>query len=144
MKIIQPLSGKFQASCLARLDYFWVIKIAFCYCIKYSSQLLLQLPDFFVHPLKNVNGAHIIDPVNSIKAKAVDMKVFKPIHRIVRKEISDSIAPGSVKIYGFSPWSFIVIRKIRPKFFQVISFGSQMIINNIQKNRNALLMAGTH
>jgi len=82
--------------------------------------------------------------MDGIQAEAVAVIVLKPMSRVFEEEIPDLIALRPVEIDGIAPGRPVAIGEIGSEVPEVIALRPQMIVDHIQDNRQARLVAGIH
>src|SRR3984957_11382141 len=107
-----------------------------------------QLGGLLVKPVaqfsQNVADAEVENSVDGIQAKRIEVVFGHPIERVVDDKAADSIAAGVVVVYRASPRGAVLICEIRSELTQVVAFRTGMIVNNVQHNGEARLMASIH
>src|SRR5690606_14564536 len=86
----------------------------------------------------------IPDSVYSIKPQGIDVEIPKPHTHVLHHKAADTDVPGIVVVDGLTPWCLILVRKIRAKGRQIVSFGTKMIVYDVQDNSYSVLVAGIH
>ena len=72
--------------------------------------------------------------MHGVEAENVDVKVANPIQGILDKEPAHLIAPFAVEVDGLAPGSAIAVGKVRSKIGEVIAFGTQMVVDDIERD----------
>jgi hypothetical protein len=88
--------------------------------------------------------AKVADAVNRIQAERVNVKFGQPVDRILDKEAPHGFALWAVEINGFAPGGPIAVREVRPKVGEVISFGPEVIVDDVEHNREPFTMTGVY
>lgn len=86
-------------------------------------------------------GGMVEDGVNGVQAKRIDAAA-DPIKGIFDEIAADKIAARTVEIQCITPGRSITRGEIRAEFRQVIAFGAEMVINDVQNQRQPMLVAG--
>jgi hypothetical protein len=63
--------------------------------------------------------------------------VLKPVQCVLDEESPHFVAACVVKVDRLPPGSSIAIREIRPVRIKVVAFRTQMVVNDIQRDRQA-------
>src|SRR5260370_17085802 len=79
-------------------------------------------------------GTRIEDPVNSVQSKSVDVKLLKPVQRILDEEVADFTTVGAIEVQSRSPGRAITLRTIGAVLAQVIAFRPEVLVNHLQRH----------
>src|SRR5262245_20948043 len=79
--------------------------------------------------------------VHRVEAQSVDGKIAYPITRIFDKETTHFVAVRSVDIQRQAPGSPIAVGKVRCEVGKIISFRTEVVVNDIENNGQTLLVA---
>src|SRR5215472_2297251 len=83
------------------------------------------------------------DAVDGVEAEPVHVVLGQPEQRIVNKEIANRTVLGAVEVVTVSPGSAVPVGeelgRIHP---EVISFGTKMVVNDIEQHRDAAKVSG--
>src|ERR1700730_4887814 len=82
--------------------------------------------------------------MNSVEAKGVEMKLVKPIKRVLDEETPHVIAFRAIEIQRRTPRCFVALGKVGREISQIISLWSEMVVNHIQNGCQSFFMAGIH
>src|SRR3981189_1109524 len=77
-------------------------------------------------------GTRIEDSMNSVQSKSVDVKLLKPVQRILDEEVADFITVGAIKVQRRSPGRAITVRKIGAVLAKAIAFRPEVVVNHVQ------------
>src|ERR1700736_2501705 len=95
----------------------------------------------FGHLAKHMIRAEVINPVNRVEPKRVDVILSQPVQRIVDEETPYAVALRTVKIYRRAPRRSIDVRKTGCVFAKIVSFRTQMVVYDVEHDGHALAMA---
>ncbi len=70
--------------------------------------------------------------VHGVEAQRVDMKFGDPIQRVLNEIISYLVAERAVEIERLSPRRFIAIGEVGTEVGEIISLGSEMVIDHVK------------
>ena len=80
--------------------------------------------------------------MDGIEAQRVDVELTLPIERILEKISPHVIALGPIEVQRISPCIPIFVGEIGSELLEVIPFRPQMVINDIERNRQSGNVAG--
>src|SRR5579864_2764212 len=88
---------------------------------------------------QNVRLGVVNDGMHGVKTQAVEVIFLQPVKRVVNEKISDHATVGTVKVDRVSPWSAMAIgEKLRRISVQVVSFRTEVVVDHVEKNHQAL------
>src|SRR6267143_6860749 len=79
-------------------------------------------------------GTRIEDSMNSVQSKSVDVKLLKPVQRILDKEVADFITVGAIEVQSRSPRRAITVRKRGAVLAEVIALRPEVVVNHVQRD----------
>jgi hypothetical protein len=79
--------------------------------------------------------------MHSVEAQYVYVEITDPMKRVLGKKTPYFIAPLAVKVERLPPWRAVTICKVRPKVGEIIPLGTQMVIDDIERDAEIFLMA---
>ena len=88
--------------------------------------------------------AAIEDPVYCVEPEGVDVEVSQPEKRVLNEEVYDLVAMRPVKVDGLPPRRAIAICEVRPEVGEVVPLRAEVVVNNVEHNGEATLVAGIH
>src|SRR6516162_2776152 len=89
-----------------------------------------------------VGLAAVKNRMDSIKTQPVEMKLLEPIERVLNKKFAHYPAARSVEIDRGAPWCLVAFaEEIRSDRRQIIPLGAEVIIDDIEKDRQAARVA---
>src|SRR5579863_1585048 len=94
--------------------------------------------------LQKLARRRIDDCMDRVETKRIDVELGDPLQGVLDEVVAYLVAVGSVKIEGFAPICFVYISEIRAKIGQIISFGTEVVVNNIERHCNSVLMTSVH
>ena len=141
MKIITPQYIKVQPSFICMPCSIGIVQVRLCHKNICPSLSFRKPLNTFGKLQKEWTFTVIINSMYGIQTQCVTMIIIKPVKGIFYKIISYALIMHTVKIYGLSPGRLIFISKVWSKIPDIITFRSQMVINYIQNNSYAALMA---
>src|SRR5258708_38958852 len=83
---------------------------------------------------KEWEGTRIEDSMNGVQSKSVDVKLSKPVQRILDEEVADFITVGAIKVQSRSPGRAITVRKIWAELAKAIAFRPEGVVNHVQRD----------
>ena len=144
MKVVVPLRIQAVASHRAGINDAYVFEIALRdhpgLALKPACLILKCLPQF----LQDVTGAEVVDAVYGIQAKRIHVVFSKPIEGIVDDEAPDAVALRPVKVDRLSPGRVMGIGEAGGKLGKIIAFGTEMVVDHVQHDREVETMTGVH
>ena len=84
----------------------------------------------------------IQDGVYGVQTESVEMKVGDPIKRVIDEVAPYVIAIGAVEIHRRPPGGFVALGVVRGEVRQIIPFGSEMVVDNVEDRRDPMFVAG--
>src|SRR6516162_8223432 len=93
------------------------------------------------HLAKHVTSAKVVDLMNRVEPQPVDVIFGQPVQRIVDEESSYSIALRAVEIDRRAPRRAIAIGEEPAILAEVITFRTEMVVNDVEHDRESLAMA---
>src|SRR6267142_5822745 len=103
-----------------------------------------QVGNFTGQLLEKIRRRGIDDRMHGVESQPVEMIVAQPHEGVVTEKSSYLIAKRSVQVDGCSPWSRVAVGEIGTETVQVVSSGSQVVVNNVKNNGQAARMAGVN
>src|SRR5579862_2133716 len=91
-----------------------------------------------------MEGAEIVDPVNRIEPQDIDVELLEPGKRVLDKKVADRAAVGAVKVDGFTPRRAVTIAEVGPELPEVISFRSEVVVDDIERDREPVRVRRIH
>src|SRR6202011_3534188 len=95
----------------------------------------------FGHFAEHMIRAEVINPVNRVEPKRVDVILSQPVQRIVDEETPYAVALRTVKIYRRAPRRSIDVRKTGGVFAKIVSFGTQVVVYDVEHDGHAFVVA---
>src|SRR5690348_5579821 len=80
--------------------------------------------------------------MDSVEAQSVDVEVSAPMESIFEEEAADFFAVSAIEIDGLAPGRAVAIGEIRAKIIQVIAFGAEMIVDDVESHGHSQFVAG--
>jgi len=72
--------------------------------------------------------------MNSVQSKSVDVKLLKPVQRILDEEVADFITVGAIEVQSRSPGRAITVCKIGAVLAKVIALRPEVVLNHVQRD----------
>jgi hypothetical protein len=88
------------------------------------------------------SGRLIKDGVDGIEAEGIDMELGLPEEGVLQEKVADGITVGPVEVEGLSPGSAIAISEVGGEISEVIAFGPEVIVDDVQNDREAGRVTG--
>src|SRR4029453_2228397 len=86
----------------------------------------------------------IDDCVYGVEPQSIEMIVPQPHESVVAEKSAHFIAERSVQVNGCSPWGCVTVGEVGTERVEVVSGGSQVVVNNVKDNGQAARMAGVN
>src|SRR6266498_5618004 len=78
--------------------------------------------------------------VHCVDAKRIEVKLIDPHQRVLNEKRSDVIALWAVEIQRHAPRRFVSVREVRAELAQIISFGAEVVVDDVEDDGQAALM----
>ncbi len=134
MKVVHPLGIDPVAAFSRPLDQPHIVGVRFGDDHNAASQPLLQFPRRRGNLLQDMGPAAIMNGVDGIKAQPVEVVAFNPVADAVEDHPPRRGAAFIIEIHRRPPGCFIFTGKIGAKFSQVISFGAEVVIDDVENH----------
>src|ERR1700687_4407495 len=89
-----------------------------------------------------MTSAKIKDSMNRIEPERIDVIFGEPVKCIVDKEPPNAVAVGAVEIDRRTPRRSITVSKTGCVLTKIVSFRTQVVVDDVEYNGQALAMAG--
>ena len=142
VKVIVPLRVESVTAELSRADQPRVVGGAFGKEKDLAIQLLGPVADGIRQLFEEGIRRMIQDGVYGVQTQSIEMKVGDPIKRVIDKVASYVIAIGAVEIHRRPPGGFVALGVVRGEVRQIIPFGSEMVVDNVEDRRDPLFVTG--
>ena len=142
MEIIVPLAAKFKTALRSRIEQTRIIQIAFGDDVDRPSRAPRHVLGHFLQVAEDVTGTKIVDGVDRIEPQAIEMKLFHPHAGVVQNEIAHGVGAGTIEVDGQSPRRLVAVGEVGPELGEVIAFGPEVVVNDIEKDRQPGRVAG--
>ena len=86
--------------------------------------------------------AEVVDAVNGVQAKGIDVVFGEPVQGVIDKKAADAIALRPIKVDRLSPGRVMGVSKAGSKLGKIISFRAEVVVNHVQYDRQPVLVAG--
>jgi hypothetical protein len=142
VKIVIPLGVETVTSLRQRIDDPHIIKIAFRHHPNRTSHSLCLSVNGLPDVIQYVLSAEIEDSVDGIDPETIHMIFGHPVKSILNDESPDLITPRPIKVDSRTPWRLVAVSKIRCVITEIVSLRSQMVVNDVEKDGQAVPVAG--
>src|SRR5262245_52791020 len=142
VKIVVPLAVESVSAYGRRIDDFRIVQGAFGNHDNLPVQRLGLRVNRRSDLLQNMVGAEVVDPVNRIESKGIDMVFGHPIESIADKIMPDIVGVGPIEVDGGTPRFSIAVRKIGTEVAEIISLGAKVVVDDVERYSHARGMAG--
>src|SRR5882757_1774530 len=144
MKIIAPLRVHSEAARIGRAHGSRVVQIAFGNQLEFASKARRKCCNIIGKLRQKRDGAGVENSMNGVQTECIDVKVLEPIKGVLYEELAHFIAFRAVKIQRCAPRSAVMIRKVRAEVGEIVSFRSQMVVDDVERYGEAPRMRGVH
>ena len=142
VKIVGPLPVQAKSPPVALLDDPDVVQGAF----RNQVELTSLFPGKSLHPrrhlLQDVLCPHVADLVDGVQPEPIDVVPVEPVQDVADNELPHLVTVGPAVVDRFAPRCFELLREIPPVLGQVAPFGTEVVVDYVQKNRHPPLVAG--
>ena len=142
MKVVVPLGVKSVATDGARIDDADIFEIALGNDPGLALQTLSLVMERFRQFVENVAGPEIVDAVDGIQAKGVDVIFGEPVQGIVDDPAADAVALRPVKVDGLAPGRVMGIGEAGRELGKIVAFRTEVVVDHVHHDGEPLLMAG--
>src|SRR5437762_11048199 len=140
MKVVVPLRIEAVASKLHGPNQTRIIQGAF----RNDMNTTIERGPLFVHRIakffEEVQRGVIENGVHGVQAKRVDVIIRNPFQRVRDEKMTNLVAVRVIEVQCRTPRRFVAIGKVRSELRQVISFGSDVVIDDVEHNGESSLM----
>ncbi len=84
----------------------------------------------------------VIDRLDCVQSQAVQMKLVDPIACVGDNQVARSLAILAIKIPRLTPLRMPIAEITGAEAFQVIAVGPQVVVNDVEDHRDAVLVSG--
>src|SRR5579863_2212012 len=142
VKIVVPLSIDPVTADYGWINHARIVQIALGDepCLA-PEQMRLPMEDVG-HLVQQMIRSEVEDLVDRIEPQRIDVVLSQPVQRVVDEETPYLRALRTVEIDRGTPWRAITIREIGAVLAQVVSFRTQMVIDDVQHYREPFVMTG--
>ena len=72
------------------------------------------------------------------------MKILQPGERILHEKADYLVTMRAIEVYGLAPGGSVTVCEIGAKVAEKIPLGTEMVVDDIEHNRESLLVTGIH
>src|ERR1700757_4127097 len=72
------------------------------------------------------------------------MEILQPVQRVLDEESDYFITLFAIEIHRLSPRSLIAVSEVRSEVGEVVSFRTEMVVDDVQNDRQPFLMASVN
>jgi hypothetical protein len=144
VKVIIPLRIETVSSEIHMPNETGVLKVALRNEIDSSVQPLCFVVHCHGEFLQKRLGGSIHDTVDGVDSESIDVELGYPRKSVFDEIATYFIAVRPIKVEGWPPRDMVLLGKIRAEVSEVIPFGAEVIIDDIQNNRDSLPVAGVN
>src|ERR1044071_5347176 len=142
MKIVVPLPIECISAALALLYQTRIVIGA----LRNEIDLAVEPQRFPFHRLDQLfdkgNRRMIENGVHGIEPERVDMKLADPLERILNEIVAHLVTVRSIEVDRAAPRRLITVREVGTEVAKVVSFRAEVVVNDIQDNREPASVAG--
>ncbi len=142
VKIVVPLGVDGIAPGGTRIDNAHVFKIAFGNQPRFTPQTLCLGVKGFRKFLQDVARAEVVDAMDGVEPEGVHVIFGQPVQGIVDDPAANTVTFRAVVVDGLAPGCVVGVGEAGTKFGQVVPFRPQMVIDHVEHDRQAVLVAG--
>src|SRR5690349_13421526 len=92
--------------------------------------------------LEKILWTLVDDAVHGIEAQPVELELLEPIESILDDELTDRAAALGIIVHGRSPWRVMPFGEYRCVKREVISFRSEVVVDDVEHHHQAAKMCG--
>jgi hypothetical protein len=144
VEIIVPLAVQAEAAKLRGPHQSCIVEVALCDEVYLPEEKVCLKMDSLGQLLQERFGREIEDRVDGIDPERIHVKLQYPIEGIFYEEATNLIRMRPVKVDGLPPGQTVAIGKVWPKIREIVPFGAQMVVHNIQHDGETLPVTGIH
>src|SRR5882672_11238717 len=89
-------------------------------------------------------STEIVDAVDGIEAKGVDVIFGEPVKSVINDPAADAVTLGPVEVNGLAPGSEMGIGEAGSELREVIPLRAKMVVDHVHDDGEAVVMAGIH
>ena len=83
--------------------------------------------------------------MHCVESEAVDAVLFQPVQGVVDKELTHVFAALAVEVDRSTPWGLVAVcEELRSIKREVVSLGAEVVVDDIEKDHEALRMRGLY
>src|ERR1700730_16983065 len=142
VEVVVPLGVDPVTTNSRRINHPWIIQVALGNEPGLAPERARLALKSFGHSAKHMIRAEVVNPVNRVEPKRVDMILSQPVQRIIDEETPYAVALWTVKIYRRAPRRSIDVRKTGSVFAKIVSFGTQVVVYDVEHDGHAFAVAG--
>ena len=144
MKIVAPLGVEAEPPRRRRLDDARIVQIA----LGHQPGAAPQTGRLGVKRVgelgEDVARAEVEDAVDGVEAQPVNVIVGQPVERVVDEEPPHLVAVGPVEVERGAPGCPVAIGEVRAEVLEVVSFGAEVVVDDVDKQRQPVRVTGVH
>src|SRR6185437_14070756 len=106
-----------------------------------DTAILYRGVNAFCNLVQDVVTAGINHGVRSVESQAIDVKLARPIHRILHNELAYLAVVRPIKVQTWPPCGFVCFAEnLREVSRNVIAFGTKVVIDDVENHHDAARM----
>src|SRR6266568_2452427 len=143
--VVVPL-GIVQARWFARLaaQIMRGIVVVFQYQVNVAF-VTERFPDGLGQLTQNIGIGIVENSMHGVKSQTINAIFLKPVERIMNEVVAHRPAARSIEINRLAPWSVVALgEKLRRIQVQIIPFGAEVVVNDVEKNHHVFGMSGIY
>ena len=80
--------------------------------------------------------------MDRVEAERVDPAIAEPVERVLDEKFPHLVAVSAVEIERRPPGRLIAVGEVRPKVAEIIAFGTEMVVDDVEHDRETPPVAG--
>ncbi len=132
MKVIGPLRVHRITALLDGTEQPRIVQVALGDHLDEAAELERRAFHAFRERLGEMHRAEVVDAVNGVEPKRIHVELAHPVARVLDDEAAHLVAVRAVVVHSRSPRRAIDIREVRPVLGEIISFGTDVVVDDIE------------
>ena len=141
MVVVHPLGIEAIPAALGRVEQTRVVQVAFGRHDRRPTPAFAGRSRGLFDGPQEMMGTQVEDHIGGIQAQAVEMKLLEPHPDVVKHEVANRVAARTVIIDGGAPGRLVTVGKVRPELAEVIRFGTEVVVNDVEEDGQSMAMA---
>ncbi len=142
VEVVGPVRVQAETAAFGRMDEPRIIQVALRDEHDLAVAGIRKGVDGIRQFLQEVDGLETVDGADGIEPQSIEAIDLKPHSGIVEHELPDAVTVRAIVVDRIAPGRPDQVREVRSVVIQIITIGSEVVVDHIEQNGESLCMAG--